>query len=178
MEKFHKHVWEKELGRKKKYYIEELNPVCDLQQKEFIGASISWRAKVLIAQLRTNSHQLRCEIGRWKRPKEVWDKRVCTFCTSGAIELEKDFILQCDALKDIRESYENTLALISWHCLFSEGIVGRLGQLIINMNRKRIELLIWNISRTKNERYYRLMCMDVPMLLMKRIDKIDIIHRH
>ena len=56
MEKFRNKVWGKELGRKKKYYIKELNPTCDLQQIGFIGAYISWREKVLIAQLRTNSH--------------------------------------------------------------------------------------------------------------------------
>ena len=123
MEKFHKKVWGKELGRKKKYYIEKFNPTCDLQQKEFIGASISWREKALIAQLRTNSHQLWCEIGQWKRPKEAWDERVCTFCMSGAVESEKHFILECDAFKDIRESYENMLTLVSWHYLFSKGIV-------------------------------------------------------
>ena len=37
MKKFCKKVWGKELGRKKKYYIEEFNLTCDLQQKEFIG---------------------------------------------------------------------------------------------------------------------------------------------
>ena len=57
MEKFDKQVWGKELGRTKKYYIEEFNPMYDLQQKEYIGA----RAKVFIAQLRTNWHQLGCE---------------------------------------------------------------------------------------------------------------------
>ena len=30
MEKFRKKLWGKELGRKKKYYIEEFNPMCDL----------------------------------------------------------------------------------------------------------------------------------------------------
>ena len=93
--------------------------MCDLQQKEYIGARILWREKVLIAQLRTNSHQLRCEIGWWKRPKQAWEEHVCTFCTSGAMELEKHFILACDAFKDIRESYENMLAPVSWHFLFS-----------------------------------------------------------
>ena len=33
MGKFHKKLWGKELGRKKKYYNEEFNPTCDLQQK-------------------------------------------------------------------------------------------------------------------------------------------------
>jgi len=63
-----------------------------------------------IAQLRTNSHQLRCETGRWKRPKEAWKERVCTFCTSGAVESKKHFILECDAFKNIRETYGNMLA--------------------------------------------------------------------
>jgi len=137
MEKFCKKVWGKELGRKKKYYIEEFNPMCDLQQKEFIGANILWKAKVLIAQLRTNPHQLSCETGQWKRPKEAWEERLCAFCTSGVVESEKHFILECDEFKDIKESYENMLASISWHCLFSEKIVGRLGQLIINLNLKK-----------------------------------------
>ena len=48
---------------------------------------------------------------------------------SGAVESKKHFILECDAFKDIRESYGNMLASVSCHCLFSEGIVGRLGQL-------------------------------------------------
>jgi hypothetical protein len=63
MDKFHKYTWQKELGRKKKYYIEEFNPTHNHQQKVYIGANISWRSKILIAQLRTNSHQLRCETG-------------------------------------------------------------------------------------------------------------------
>ena len=61
MEKFCKQLRGKELGRKKKYYIEEFNPTYDLQQKEYIGANIQWREKVLIAQLRMKSHQLQCE---------------------------------------------------------------------------------------------------------------------
>ena len=53
---------------------------------------------------------------------------------------KKHFILECDAFKDIRESYGNMLASVSWHCLFNDEIVGRLGQLIINLNKKRIEM--------------------------------------
>ena len=88
MEKFHKHTWDKELGRKKNYYIELFNPTLSHQPKACIEANISWRAKILIAQLRTNSHQLRCETGRWKRPKEVWEERVCIFYSSGKLEKE------------------------------------------------------------------------------------------
>ena len=76
MDKFHKRTWEQELGRKKKYYIEEFNRTHNHQQKAYIGANISWRSKILIIQLRTNSHQLSCETGRWKRSKEMWEERV------------------------------------------------------------------------------------------------------
>jgi len=46
MEKFHKKVWGKELGRKKKYYIKDFNTMCGIQQKEFIGASNFVEGKV------------------------------------------------------------------------------------------------------------------------------------
>ena len=38
--------------------------------------NISWRAKIFIAQLTTNSHQLGCETRRSKSPKEVLEERV------------------------------------------------------------------------------------------------------
>ena len=84
--KFHKQTWDKELRRKRKYYIEEFNPTYNQHQKAYIEANIPWKSKILIAQLRTNSHQLRCETGRWKRPKEAWQESVCIFCTVGKAE--------------------------------------------------------------------------------------------
>lgn len=59
---------EKELCRKK-YYVEEFNPTCDLQQKYYIEASILRRAEILISQLKTSLHQLRYEMRRWKIPR-------------------------------------------------------------------------------------------------------------
>ena len=56
------------------------------------------------------------------------------------MESEKHFILECDAFRDIRDSYCSMSASIPWHCLFSEGTVKRLGQLIINLSKKMIEL--------------------------------------
>lgn len=139
IDKFHKCTWDKELGRKKKYYIDEFNPTCNHHQKAYIGANISWRAKILIAQLRTNSHQLRCETGRWKRPKEAWEERVCIFSNFGKVETKKHFILECEAFKDSRDRYTNTLTTSSWDNLFSEEAVEKVGALIITLNRKRAE---------------------------------------
>lgn len=35
-----------------------------------------------------------------KKLKEVWEERVCIFCSSGKVETEKHFILDCEAFKD------------------------------------------------------------------------------
>ena len=139
MDKFHKCTWEKELGRKKKYYIEEFNPTHNHQKKAYIGANISCRSKILIAQSRTNSHQLRCETGSWKRPKEMWEERVCIFFSSGKVETEKHFILECEAFKDSRENYADILAASPQGNLFSEEFVEKLGAFIVKLHRKWAE---------------------------------------
>jgi len=95
---------------------------------------------MLIAQIRTNSHQLHCETGRWKRPTKDWKERVCMFCTFGKVEIEKHFILECEALKDSRDNYVSILTTSSWNNLFNEGTMEKLGELIIKLNRKRDEM--------------------------------------
>ena len=141
MDKLHEFTWDKELGRKKKYYIEVFNPTHSHQPKAYIEVNISWRAKILIAQLKTNSHQLRCEIGHWKRPKEVWKERVCIFCSFGKVETKKHFIIECEAFKDNMKSYADSLAASSWDNLFSEGFVEKLRVFIVKPHRKMAEYI-------------------------------------
>ena len=95
---------------------------------------------MLIAQLRTNSHELCCETGQWKIPKEAWEERVCTFCTSGKVETKNYFILECEAFKDNRDTYVNILTTSSWVDLFNEGTMVKLGELIIKLNQKIVEM--------------------------------------
>ena len=124
IEKFQKGTWEKELGRKKKYNIEEFNRNHNHHQKAYIRSTISWRAKIIIAQISTNLHQLCChEAWRWKRPKEMWEDGVCTFFSSGKMGTEKNFILECEAFKDNTESYAHILVSIPWDIIFSMGFV-------------------------------------------------------
>ncbi|XP_057860643.1 uncharacterized protein LOC131069300 isoform X2 [Cryptomeria japonica] len=99
-----------------------------------------WVLSCIIAQLRTNSHQLRCETGRWKRPKEIWEERVCPFCVSGSVETEKHFILECEALKVSREKFANFLTASTWYNLFSEEHIVKMGALIISLNKQRSDL--------------------------------------
>lgn len=81
-------LWSKQFGRKREYYIKNFNPTCEHQQKHYIEVDIKWKEKMLIAQLRTSSHYLRCVTGRWKIPKEEWAGRVCLLCMSGSVEME------------------------------------------------------------------------------------------
>jgi hypothetical protein len=99
----------------------------------YIGANISWRSKILIAQLRTNSHQLRCETGHWKRPKKCGRKEY-VFCA-----LPEKWTPECEALKDSRENYAGILATSSWDNLFSEESLEKLGAVILKLHRKRAE---------------------------------------
>ena len=74
-----------------------------------------------------------------KRPKEMWEERVCIFCSSEKVETEKKFILECEAFKDIRENYVGILVASSWDNLFSEEFVEKLGAFIVKLHRKRAE---------------------------------------
>jgi hypothetical protein len=65
---------------------------------------------------------------------------VCVFCTSGKVETEKHFILECEAFKDNMDNYVNILTTSSWNNLFSEETVEKLGELIIKLNRKMAEM--------------------------------------
>jgi hypothetical protein len=69
---------------------------------------------MFISQLRTNSHQLRCETGRWKRPKEAWEERVCV-CSAPPEKWKqkKKIILECEAFKDGRDNYIGILTTSS-----------------------------------------------------------------
>jgi hypothetical protein len=75
------------------------------------------------------------------KDQKKFGKKGCVFCTSGKMETEKHFILECEAFKDNRDNYINSLTASSWNDLFSEGTVEKLRELIIKLNRKIAELL-------------------------------------
>ena len=59
-------------------------------------------------------------------------------CTATKVEIEKHFILECEAFKDNRDRYTNVLTNKSWDDLFNEGTVEKLGALIIKLNKQKI----------------------------------------
>ena len=70
--------------------------------------------------MRTGSHHLRCETGRWKIPKEVWEERTCIFYDNGVVETKWNFVMECATYKDIHMQYENNLKVDNMHHLFDE----------------------------------------------------------
>ena len=61
---------EKDLEAKIKlrYYKEVINPT--LEDQKYLSVLISTKKKINIAKIRTNSHELHSETGRWTVPKE------------------------------------------------------------------------------------------------------------
>ncbi len=53
--------------RKLRYYKEVINPTLDNQN--YLSMLTSTKKKMNIARIRTNSHELRTEIGQWSIPK-------------------------------------------------------------------------------------------------------------
>ena len=52
---------------------------------------------------------------------------------------EKNFILECEAFKDNKESYAHILASIPWDIIFSVGFVQKSWEFIVKLDRKREE---------------------------------------
>jgi len=71
-------MWcEKDLGAKRKlrYYKEVINPT--LEDQKYFSVLSSSKKKINIAKIRTNSHELDSETGRWAVPITPWMERFC-----------------------------------------------------------------------------------------------------
>ena len=64
------HCWPKMVVAIKTLYVKDFNPTWSHEEKTYLRDAIKGNDKNLIAQLRTGSHCLRCETGRWITPKE------------------------------------------------------------------------------------------------------------
>lgn len=61
-------------------------------------------------KLRTSTHDLHIETGRYCRPEKPPDSRLCRFCNLNAVEDEKHFILHCPMYTNLRSDLFSTLA--------------------------------------------------------------------
>lgn len=72
---------------KKKHYVKELDPTWMHDEKAYLRVEIKGKAKILIAQLMTRSHHLRCETSRWITPKEEWKYISCIYYSIRVVEI-------------------------------------------------------------------------------------------
>lgn len=140
MEKFSTAMWTNHNGRKKTYYIKEFNPNCDHGEKIYLGEPIKRKARLLVAQLRTGSHHLRCETRKWNIPKEVWEERTRIFCDKGVVETEWHFVMECAAYEDIHVQYENNLKVENMHHLFNEFKINHIASLLVKTHYRRFNI--------------------------------------
>ena len=92
--KFKETTWcEKDLEAKIKlrYYKEVINPT--LEDQKYLSVLTSSKKKINIAKIRTNSHDLHSETGRWTVPKTPWVERIYHLCENRNIEDENHFLL-------------------------------------------------------------------------------------
>jgi hypothetical protein len=108
--KFKEKMWyDKELEKKRKlrYYKDVINH--NLEDQNYLSVLPSVKKKISIAKIRTNSHKLHSETGRWSIPKKPWDERVCHLCDTKKVEYEKHFLLDCPVYTHIRSHFQNMI---------------------------------------------------------------------
>ena len=94
-----------EAKRKLRYYKEVINPT--LEDQKYISVLTSSKKKTNIAKIRTNSHEILSETGRWTIPKTPWVERICRLCENVNIEDENHFLLECPTYTHIRSQFHN-----------------------------------------------------------------------
>jgi len=65
----------------------------------------STKKKMSITRIRTNSHQLRSETGRWSTSKTPSEDRICQICDTKKVEDENQFLLDCMTITHIRSQF-------------------------------------------------------------------------
>ena len=94
-----------EAKRKLRYYKDIINPV--LEDQKYLYVLTSSKKKINIVKIRTNSHELHSETGRWMVPKTPWVERICHLCENTNIEDEKHFLLECPSYTHIISQFHN-----------------------------------------------------------------------
>ena len=135
-------MWcDKELEEKRKlrYYKDVINP--NLEDQNYLFVLTSVKKKISIAKIRTNSHELHSEIGRWSIPKTQWEERVCHLCDTKNIEDEKHFLLDCLAYIQIRFHFQNICHTTNLPNLLTQQKYGDLGNLLLTFFEHRNKII-------------------------------------
>ena len=69
----------------------------------YLKVNTNPKSRQTLTNLRTGSNNLRIETGRWTRPREAIEDRLCMECMNGSVEDEKHFLIECKTYDDLRE---------------------------------------------------------------------------
>ena len=143
--KFKEKMWcEKDLATKIKlsYYKKVINPT--LEDQKYLSILTSSKKKINIAKIRTNSHELHSETGRWAVPKTPWMERICHICENRNIEDENHFLLECPAYNHIRSQFHNLCYNTDLPSLLQCQNYSELGRLLSKLFEHRNKILNQN----------------------------------
>ena len=79
----------------------------ELKREDYLSWDIPSQHRMLYARLRSGTHWLRMESGRWR--KEPEPERICMACITGKVESESHFLLDCYIYYGLRKSMFNTI---------------------------------------------------------------------
>ena len=96
-----KNIWSATVQMKPKLRTYSLIK-ADLRREEYLSWEITGEQRVMYARLRSGSHQLRIERGRWENERE--EERLCKVCGTGKIENEQHFLLDCFVFERFRRN--------------------------------------------------------------------------
>ena len=87
-----------------------------LELENYLISEKEKTGRYLLTSLRVGTNKLRIETGRWKRPIERREERVCTQCNTGNVEDEKHFLLECPRYEQLRtQMFQALLASTGTH---------------------------------------------------------------
>src|SRR3569833_2495247 len=94
-------TWQLALQKKEKLRVYRTLKF-NLKQEAYISWSLPAEHMSHFANLRSGSHHLRVETGRWKKERE--EDRVCLVCLTGKVENELHFLLDCYVYNRLRQN--------------------------------------------------------------------------
>lgn len=129
------------LGKKTAFYKENFLRLTEdgfIVRPEYMDTHLSFGIRCAIGQIRTSSHQLEVETGRYSGiPPE---KRICRICHYEP-ETEEHHICRCTAFYEIRGRF---------HCLFKEGF-GPLSKVMEYCDQRCLGLFLVEIKKYRED---------------------------
>lgn len=127
---------------KTEHYCTHINPGLEHGPQQYLKAHISMKKRRAIAALRTGSHHLRIETGRWSGHRIPREERLCECCDMNTVEDEHHALQECPAYTNIRTVHADLrCSEIPLYQLLASPMVARLASYIQQISVARVSLI-------------------------------------